>query len=107
MKWLLSAAFVAGLAMIRASDGDVRPTFLCKVRSVESWSQVLARGWTQPPPARNQVLSLRGGSWNPVKWFEDAVENTMKEDVKELLHTDKEAADEGCLVLMHVFENNK
>jgi hypothetical protein len=35
-----------------------------------------------------ESLNLRGGSWNPVKWFEDAVESAVKEDVKDLLHHD-------------------
>ena len=32
------------------------------------------------------TLQLRGGSWNPVKWFEDAVENVVKQDVGEMLN---------------------
>jgi hypothetical protein len=35
-------------------------------------------------------LRLRGGSWNPVKWFEDAFENTVKEDVKDMIHPEQD-----------------
>jgi hypothetical protein len=41
------------------------------------------------------TLRLRGGSWNPVKWVEDAFENTVKEDVKEMLHPEQDAAADG------------
>ena len=44
---------------------------------------------------RRSRLALRGGSWNPVKWFEDAVENTMKEEVKDLIHSNEDKIDEG------------
>jgi hypothetical protein len=41
------------------------------------------------------TLRLRGGSWNPVKWFEDAFESTVKEDVKEMLHPEQDVAADG------------
>ena len=53
---------------------------------------------------RRENLKLRGGSWNPVKWFEDAVESAVKEDVKDMLHTDKEASTEGR-ILIHLYLN--
>jgi hypothetical protein len=42
-----------------------------------------------------KTLRLRGGSWNPVKWFEDAFESTVKEDVKDMLHPEHEDAADG------------
>jgi hypothetical protein len=65
------------------------------------------------------TLRLRGGSWNPVKWFEDAFENTVKEDVNDMLHQEKDIAVDGSegaaangkdqsrhVILKHVFIHN-
>ena len=45
----------------------------CKVFSVNSKS------------IQDNSLRLRGGSWNPVKWVEDAIESVMKQDTGDML----------------------
>ena len=93
-KIVFTLAFVAGLTIIMASDDVWRHTIRKDARS-EPWSQVQKCGRTVRIGMRRSRLALRGGSWNPVKWFEDAVENTMKEEVKDLIHSNEDKIDEG------------